>query len=70
MVILTKQERDKFAFYLEQQADTNKELATQMEKLPSTFSSSAMAKTLKQDAVAFAYVATRIRAVEDQTIEP
>ncbi len=66
-MILTQQERDKFAFYLDQEANTNKQLVKQMKKLPNTIP--AMYKMLKQDAVAYAWVAAKLRAVEDQTRE-
>ena len=64
---LTEQERNKFATYLEQEANTNKQLVEQMEKLPNAIP--AMTRVLKQDAMAYAYVAAKLWAVEDQTID-
>ena len=68
-MLLTQQERDKFATYLEQQAHDSEQLAKQMEKLPGSFLPQNI-NLMRNEAVAYAYVAARLRAVEEQTIEP
>jgi hypothetical protein len=68
-MILTDEERAKFAAYLEQQAHDNDGMAKLMEQsLPGAVPKDVV-KLLRQDAAAFAYVAAKLRAVESETIE-
>ena len=69
MTMLTNQERDKFATYLEAVAEDGRALVKQMELLPRTSVLTCAIERLRRDADAFVYVAIALRAVESVTTE-
>lgn len=64
-LLLTDEEREKFASYLEREADNNDNMARNLDSLPGVFPD-GMSKLLRTDAAAYAYVAAKLRAVESQ----
>ncbi len=66
-MLLTQQEREKFALYLEQQTADSVKLLEQLKQLPSYFPQ--MGDILRNDAITFAYVAAKLRGGETETIE-
>jgi hypothetical protein len=69
VIELTKEERDKFAAWLEQEARSNDEMARNCEKVKG-LSMEALAKKLKAEALAAVVVAKLLRRTEDLTINP
>ncbi len=57
-MVLTQEERDKFAQYLEEQAATNETLATEADKI----GIQGISMVLRLDAKAFSHVAKRLRS--------
>ena len=66
-MFLTPQERDKFATYLEQHARDSSQQVEQMKRLPGAFPT-AMVELVRNDAIAYSFVAARLRTVEEQVI--
>ena len=64
-MLLTDHERDKFATYLEQEAHDSNLLVIQLEKLTH---SGGMEAIPQRDAIAYAYVAAKLRSIESQTM--
>lgn len=62
---LTKEERDKFAAYLEQDAYESQVLVEQLKTLPG---GEILAKKLTLEIAACHIVATKLRSVENQTL--
>lgn len=66
LILLTQQERDKFAAYLLQEAESDDGMAKQMEKLKGH---EAMVKRLRQRGAIYAIVAKELQKIEEMTIE-
>ena len=66
MISLTQEERDRFAAWLEQDARSSNILAEQAAKLPGP---DFMGPRLRQEAAAFMFVASKLRRIEDMTID-
>ncbi len=66
-LLLTTQERERFAAWLEHEAETDAVLIQQMEKLGPAFAS--VAATRKQEVVAAMMIARKLRATEGMSIE-
>lgn len=64
MISLTQQERDKFALWLSQEAQSDNHMAEQVMKLPS---GETMAKHMKQRAILFSTMAMELRKIEDMS---
>ncbi len=67
-MILTKEERDKFAAYLEESADTGMKMAEQIGKLNDRMEDRgmfAMESKMRAEALAAKVVAAKLRATED-----
>lgn len=64
-MILSDQERERFAAYLEEDARTNELLIQQLQKVPGT---PELSEKLRAESVACRVVAAKLRAVETQTI--
>lgn len=65
MIDLTKEERDRFAAWLEQEAASDKGLLEQMEKLPNM---AAVISHRKNEIIAALLVARKLRSIEDWKI--
>lgn len=65
IINLTKQERDRFAAWLIQEADNNDVLTEQMAKLPHT---APVVSKYRAEALAFRVVAKVLNGIEDMTI--
>lgn len=65
-IMLTQAERDKFAAYLEQDARSDDQMGTQMEKLGGPMA--IMAKRYKAKAAAKLVVAMELRSIEDMSV--
>ena len=63
--MLTPQERDKFALYLEQEAATDDQMVDQLEKMGGV---EPMVKKLRAEAMAAKIIAAKLRSIEDETI--
>jgi L-fucose isomerase-like protein len=62
---LTAQENEKFALWLLQDAESNEQLAKQMESLPGT---SSIAKKYRTEAMAQRIVAAKLQSYEKTTL--
>ena len=65
MIELTPQERDKFALYLEQRAESDLQISQQLETLGHT----PMIQKLKGEAMAAQVIAQRLRDTEVETLD-
>jgi hypothetical protein len=68
-MILTKEERDKFAAYLEESADTGMQMAEQLCKLNDGMKDRgmfAMESKMRAESMAAKVIAAKLRATEDQ----
>ena len=65
IISLTQQERDKFAFWLEQEAKSDDDMSKQLENLKGN---EVMVKRMRQRATIFSIVATELRNIEDISI--
>lgn len=68
-MILTREERDKFAAYLEESADTGMKMAEQLGKLNDGMKYRgmfAMESKMRAEAMAAKVIAAKLRATEDQ----
>jgi hypothetical protein len=65
VITLTREEREKFAAFLEQDAASGEDLIAQMEKIPTP---EALIKKYRTEALAQRIVAKMLRATEDATL--
>jgi hypothetical protein len=68
MITLSREERVKFAAFLEQEASSSATLLDQMMKLPGHGPNHPMVKRLKLDAMSFLYVAVKLEPREEEVI--
>lgn len=64
-MLLTDQERERFAEYCRQNADSSRQLVEQLEKMPGL---AALAKQQKIQQMAFSVVYTILKNTESQTL--
>lgn len=65
--LLTPQERDRFATWLERQAESSKAMIAQFETLPPAVAEVMVAKE-KQELAAYIIIARMLRSTEDMSI--
>lgn len=65
VILLTDQERDHFAAWLEQEAESSRMLLKQLEKLPQ---GAVVADHMKREAGACALIALKLRSIETMSI--
>ncbi len=63
---LTHQERDRFATWLEREADTDEMMVEQLEKLPSR--PEPLAKKYRVEMMAARVVAQKLRSISDESL--
>jgi hypothetical protein len=66
MINLSAQERDRFATWLEQEAESDDAMATQLGKLPGNYE--AMRSKWNAEALAARVIARKLRSIETETL--
>ena len=68
-ILLSKEERDKFAAWCEMEATSDDAMATQLTKMMGMKNvEDLIAKRMKQRAMAYSIVALELRKIEDMTL--
>lgn len=68
MINLTQEERDKFATWLEQKADSDEKMALQTTKLDLGPGGDPIIKMLRAEALAARVIAKKLRGIEEFTV--